>query len=92
MTASPTNEPKSGYGVSVIVALLIIIGLGGWFAYYVSNTQPLVDDTLRDQFTWHIAPAQPLPDVKGPAHGRHAPDSRRYPAGGHLCGQLHAYR
>ncbi|HVV38961.1 MAG TPA: hypothetical protein VHD31_01415 [Candidatus Paceibacterota bacterium] len=61
-----TNEPKSGYGVSVIVALLIIIGLGGWFAYYISHTQPLVDDTLRDQFVWHITPGQPLPDKIGP--------------------------
>ena len=60
------GEPKSGYGVSVIVALLIIIGLGGWFAYYVSNTQPLVDQTLRDQFIWHITPGQPLPDKIGP--------------------------
>jgi len=66
MDTKNPGEPKSGFGISVIVALLIIIGLGGWFAYYVSNTQPLVDDTLRDQFVWHITPGQPLPDKVGP--------------------------
>ncbi len=66
MDTQNSGEPKSGYTVSVVVALLIIIGLGGWFAYYISHTQPLVDDTLRDQFIWHISPGQPLPDKIGP--------------------------
>ncbi len=63
---SPEHAPTKGYGLSVIVALLIIIGLGGWFAYYISNTQPLVDSTLREQFVWVLTPAAPLPAVPGP--------------------------
>ena len=60
------TDPARGYRLSVFVALLIIIGLGGWFAYYISNTQPLVDSTLRDQFVWVLTPAQPLPSTPGP--------------------------
>ncbi|HWB34167.1 MAG TPA: hypothetical protein VG753_02535 [Candidatus Paceibacterota bacterium] len=64
-----TNSSPDGrrtYGLSVIIALLIIIGLGGWFIYYTFHTQPLIDETLREQFVWHLVPAAPLPDAPGP--------------------------
>lgn len=63
-----TNEVKhkNSYGVSAIVALLIIVGLGGWFIYYTFYTQPLIDQTLREQFVWNIAPSQPLASSPGP--------------------------
>ena len=66
---TPTTDRADrakAYRLSVIVALLIIIGLGGWFAYYISNTQPLVDSTLRDQFVWVVTPAAPLNATSGP--------------------------
>ncbi|HVZ75781.1 MAG TPA: hypothetical protein VG934_00710 [Candidatus Paceibacterota bacterium] len=61
-----SSDVRKTYGLSVIVALLIIVGLGGWFVYYTFHEGSLVDDTLREQFVWHLVPAAPLPDTPGP--------------------------
>jgi hypothetical protein len=60
------EAPRRGYGLSLGIILLIVVALIAWFGYNSVRSQSLVDQTLREQFEWSIAPAQPDPANPGP--------------------------
>jgi hypothetical protein len=60
------TEQKRGYGLSIGIVILIVVALIAWFGYNSVRSQSLVDQTLREQFTWTLVPAQPDPAQPGP--------------------------
>ncbi len=60
------TEQKRGYGLWIGIILLIVVALIAWFGYSSIRSQSLVDQTLREQFTWSLVPAQPDPATPGP--------------------------
>lgn len=65
---SPSEEGrrKNTSGLWVGLILLVVVGLVSWFGYNSIRSQALVDQTLREQFTWHLVPALPDPANPGP--------------------------
>ena len=59
-------ERKGTYGLWLGVVVLIVVALVAWFGYNSVRSQALVDQTLREQFTWTLVPAQPDPKAPGP--------------------------
>jgi hypothetical protein len=61
------GAPRSrGYGLSLGIILLVVVGLIAWFGYNSIRSQSIVDETLREQFTWTLVPTQPDPANPGP--------------------------
>ncbi|HYF13379.1 MAG TPA: hypothetical protein VD928_03730 [Candidatus Paceibacterota bacterium] len=66
-THAENYESKKGYsGVWIGIILLVVVGLVAWFGYNSVRSQSLVDQTLREQFTWSLVPALPDPAAPGP--------------------------
>ncbi len=67
MPTEQKSVPLSkGYGLSIGIILLVVVALVSWFGYNSVRSQSLVDQTLREQFTWALVPAQPDPVTPGP--------------------------
>ncbi len=66
MPTENTPQQKRGYGLSMGIVLLIVVALIAWFGYNSVRSKALVDQTLREQFTWTLVPANPDPATPGP--------------------------
>src|SRR5260370_613260 len=60
------GEGRRRYCLSIGIILLIVVALIAWFGYNSVCSQSIVDQQLREQFEWHIVPAQPDPGSPGP--------------------------
>lgn len=60
------TEQNKGYGLSIGIVFIVVIALIAWFGYNSIRSQSLIDQTLREQFFWMLAPAQPDPISPGP--------------------------
>ena len=54
------------YRAPIIVVLLIVFLVGAWFFYYTNRTQPIVEQTLHEQFSWQLQTAPQSATSTGP--------------------------